>query len=89
MSVLGASSPAPHTSVLPVVVLSRLRHFCGRRFITLTDVRRSGMGPLFFSAMTNVHKLLAGELADAAAARLAQTTRLLPGWDRWAADFSF
>mmetsp|Transcript_31076 Transcript_31076/g.103854 ORF Transcript_31076/g.103854 Transcript_31076/m.103854 type:complete len:128 (-) Transcript_31076:122-505(-) len=55
-----------------------------RRFITLTDVRRSGMGPLFFSAMTNVHKLLAGELADAAAARLAQTTRHLTDWDRWA-----
>ena len=60
-----------------------------RRFITLTDVRRSGMGPLLFSALTNVHKLLAGELADAAAARLAQTTWHPTGCDRWAAHADF
>lgn len=61
-----------------------LKPACPGRGITLADMRRSRLGGLLVATLTNIHKFLAGEVSDAAAARYARETPHLTDWDRWA-----
>lgn len=53
-----------------------------RRGIALADLRRSRLAPLLISALTNIHRFLAGEATDA---RSGAAGGGLSEWDVWAA----